>query len=220
MFRLWSTPVHRWLSSCVYRPTADYGGRKDKKKRKPTPRWRVLGMTAAFAFSSAVHEAVTYVALRRTCWPFNTFCLLFSAVVIAAWDAVYPVRSVISEASGDDEREPGQSVPLKPAVPSSSSSLKSATENDGGSVGENCCPPATGALPVSGALASDGNDEDSFVVVGEIGGGNGGTGSAKKKPGSEWRGWGAVAFFVGASVVMASVVDFLAWQWWRHTLLR
>ena len=39
------------------------------------------------------------------------------------------------------------------------------------------------------------------------------------KVGSEWRGWGAVAFFEGCSSSMALVVDVLAWQWWRQTLL-
>ena len=236
MFRLWSTPVHRWLFSCVHRPIADYhcgGGKEDSNsdkkpscRRRRRRRRRVLGMTAAFVFSSAVHEAVTYVAMRRTCWPFNTFCLVFAAVLIPAWDALYPVVSEITEA-GDGGGELAQSPPLKAAVSTSSSpsssTSNSTTDNDDhiGSVGKGC-PPVRGVRPVSGALAPDGMDDNMFVVVGRtyLGGGGGDAGSGKKKAGSKWRGWGAVAFFMGASLLMGLAVDFLAWQWWRHSLLR
>lgn len=261
MFRLWSTPVHRWLSSCVYRPTVDYyycGSDGDKEKKKPLQRrergrrGRVVGMTAAFVCSSAVHEAVTYVAMRCTCWPFNTFCLLFAVVVIAPWDAVYPVISEISEAAagdhggdGDDELSMvSQPLPLKKPVPTSSSSSNSLGAGDDGGVcsvgGDLSCPQTASGevVSISGALSySDGNGdgEQSFVVVGGetclgegcggCGGSGGGSGvgagsKKKKKPGSEWRGWGAVAFFVGASLVAGLAVDFLAWQWWRDVLLR
>lgn len=259
MFRLWSTPVHRWLFSCVHKPTVDYcggggggGGEKEETAEKPSQRQRqrqrrrrrvrVLGMTAAFAVSSAVHEAVTYVAMRKTCWPFNTFCLVFAAFLIAAWDALYPVVSEIAEAGdgggdsggGGDGESARPLPPLRPSVSSPSSSSSSTTTTDitdsyGGSVGESRPPvvTVTGVHPVSGSSASDRGDENSFVVVGRtclVGGGGGGgdvgPGNKRRKPGSKWRGWGAVSFFMGASLVIGLAVDFVAWQWWRHTLLR
>lgn len=74
---------------------------------------------------------------------------------------------------------------------------------------------------------SGGQEEDKTDAHGEgvVAGGMGAEGAAQgrlvtyRKVGSEWRGWGAVAFFEGCSIPMALVVDFLAWQWWRHTLL-
>eukprot|EP00903_Cladosiphon_okamuranus_P012179 g11422.t1 len=252
MFRLWSTPVHRWISSCVYRPTVDYycggsGGGEGEEKEKPSRRrrGRVVGLTVAFVFSSFAHEAVTYVAMRHTCWPFTTFTLLFAIVVIAAWDAVYPVISEIpEEAAGDRRGGDGddellvapQPLPLeRPAPASSSSSSGSRAGKDGGGcpvgVDASCPQAASGEVPPISSY-SDGNgddDENSFVVIGGetcLGGGGGGGGSGvnrgskKKKAGSEWRGWGAVAFFMGSSLVAGLAVDFLSWQWWRNVLLR
>lgn len=198
MFRLWSTPVHRWLASCIYRPIADYNrttasatsptraehaggtgeqpenkqqqGQQQQQQRPPQTgkerRWpwrRAVALLAAFVFSSAVHEAVTYIAMRRTCWPFNSFTLVLATAIISAWDSIYPVKSLISD-DDVDEVVFGGTV-------------------DDKSVGR--------TSPVS----------------------------KYTKAGSKWRGWGAVAFFQGTSYGMGFVVDFLAWQWWRQTLL-
>lgn len=117
----------------------------------PKPR-RFLCLLTVFAVSSLLHEATTFVAMRRTCWPFNSFCLIMSAQLHLRWDSKYPVLSYVSAASEDD------------------------------------------------------------VAAGE-----GGCG-AKAKVGSEWRGWGAVAFYLGSSCPFAVLVEFLAWQWWRHAM--
>ncbi|CAN0348470.1 unnamed protein product [Ectocarpus sp. 6 AP-2014] len=288
MYRLWSTPVHRWVSSCIYRPIVGHksaafsqpgrsgggvrrglagtscreseehqqqGGYAEEKKQQQQQqqqqrRWtwrRLLALTSAFLFSSLVHEAVTFVAMRRTCWPVSTFSLVLSIFVISGWDAMYPVRSIISEsaavsgASGEDSFDRhGTRPPAEPAVlPSSSAATRSQPGATATAAGVSC--GSTVVETSDGTLAD--HSAKSYVVVdhardlGEqhaitskngsdscgTGGGGGVDGAGRvsntKKAGREWRGWGAVAFFEGASLVMGLAVDFLMWQWWRHTLL-
>lgn len=113
--------------------------------------WRFLSLLTVFAVSGLLHEATTFVAMRRTCWPFNSFCLITSAHLHLRWDSKYPVLSYVSAAS-------------------------------------------------EGVAA-------------------GGGGRANKvKVGSEWRGWGAVVFYLGSSCPFSVLVEFLAWQWWRHAM--
>ncbi|CAN0325630.1 unnamed protein product [Ectocarpus sp. 12 AP-2014] len=291
MYRLWSTPVHRWVSSCVYRPIVGHksaaipqpgysgggvrrglagtfcrepeehqqqGGYAEEKKKQQQQqqqqqkqrRWtwrRLLALTCAFLFSSLVHEAVTFVAMRRTCWPVSTFSLVLSIFVISGWDAMYPVRSIISEsavvsaASGEDKGDcHGTRPPAEPALLPSSSAATGSRPGATATATDISCG-STAVVETSDGTLED-RSEKSYVVVeqardlgeqhagtskngsdsfGTVGGGGvdvAGRVSNTKKAGSEWRGWGAVAFFEGASLVMGLAVDFLMWQWWRHTL--
>ena len=47
-------------------------------------------MLATFFVSGVFHEAVVYVAMRGTCWPFNTFLLCVAGLLITTWDLVFP----------------------------------------------------------------------------------------------------------------------------------
>lgn len=70
---------------------ANGGGKKQEwGQRVRPPGWRTA-VFAVFAVSGIFHEAVVYVAMRGTCWPFNTFLLTVAAVFILTWDAVFPV---------------------------------------------------------------------------------------------------------------------------------
>lgn len=139
----------------------DIGCQKELEKRRPISSGRyVLAMFFAFVFSSAVHEAMAFIAMRRTFWPFNSFSLILCVVVISRWDRMYPMQCLISV-----KRD------------------ASSTEKVGRQVE--------------------------------------GAGTAKKKLiGSEWRGWGAVAYYEITSLPMALFYDFLSWQWWRYSHLR
>lgn len=232
MFRLWSTPVYRWLWSCIYTPilypgiktnpssmkrelaiaspvsvsntvakggvrkgsdsagisptTAfadcsedknkadgsnivaplgkaagrDVRGQDELEKRRPISSGRhVLAMLFAFVFSSAVHEAMAFIAMRRTFWPINSFSLILCVVVISRWDRMYPLQYLISVERGASSTEVGQQAEV-PGIP------------------------------------------------------------RRKLIGSEWRGWGAVAYFEITSIPISLFYDFLSWQWWRYTHLR
>ncbi|CAM9768391.1 unnamed protein product [Scytosiphon promiscuus] len=273
MFRLWSSPVHRWLSSCIYRPITTYRGptmsatpptplgrvdrghryggvvagnagecvkdrqqpeREQREQQRPHPPgnprgwpWRrLLGLLATFVFSSVVHEAVTYVAMRRTCWPFNTFTLVLATVIISGWDSMYPVRSLISddeEGLKSDRNEESCDPPMTSgggaAPPSSHSSERRATTVTPRPAPAHDTVASVAAGGQENACGSNngGGTADCSSDAGGTGGGCRVSGSPKA--GRKWRGWGAVAFFQVASIVMAYIVNFLAWQWWRHTLL-
>ncbi|CAM9724625.1 unnamed protein product [Ascophyllum nodosum] len=153
-FRTWSTPVHRWLVSCVHTPilscdvptacvptggdpansSADLmkGGESPTaaastngegfgegqtpsgelgsqdgigKAGTATSGWRLLALVSVFMFSSVVHEVVLFVAMRRTCWPINSFSLMTSVVFVAAWDKIFPPKYLIHEDSKRTEVE-------------------------------------------------------------------------------------------------------------------
>lgn len=48
-------------------------------------------MVCSFLVSGALHEAVGFVAMRRTLWPFNTLFLAMSASMTPWWDVLFPV---------------------------------------------------------------------------------------------------------------------------------
>ena len=238
-FRTWSTPVHRWLVSCVHTPILSCGmnvnnGASKKNGRTPnflpevtstdvaragdvptacvptggdpanssadlmkggesptaaastngegfgvgqtpsgelgsqdgigkagtaTSGWRLLALVSVFMFSSVVHEVVLFVAMRRTCWPINSFSLMTSVVFVAAWDKIFPPKYLIHEDSKRTEVEVG-------------------VDSEGGGL------------------------------------------MSRRLVGSEWRGWGAVVHFQSTSIPVTLLFDFFCWQWWRHAYLR
>lgn len=97
-------PVHRWLSACVHWPMLELT-RGAGPPPSPTEtaaaatttatttvskrRW-LLAVLATFLVSGVFHEAVVYVAMRGTCWPFNTFLLCVAGVLVTTWDLVFP----------------------------------------------------------------------------------------------------------------------------------
>lgn len=139
----------------------DHGGQNEPEKPRSISSGRhVLAMFFAFLVSSVVHEAMAFIAMRRTFWPFNSFSLILCVVVISRWDRMYPLQCLISVKRG-----------------------ASSTDKVGRQVE--------------------------------------GAGIAKKRLiGSEWRGWGAVAYYEITSLPMALFYDFLSWQWWRYSHLR
>lgn len=182
-------------------------------------------MATTFLVSSVVHEAVQFVAMRWTCWPFNTFSLMFAAALISVWDWLFPVRSTISDGEGAEQISlPGKNpAAVLPASPSTETTAAASASSS-----------TLGAPGVATALKDDSpTEQSSKEVLDSIGGacadgasscvpesGGGGAVAFKiKKAGREWRGWGAVAFFEGAAFVVGLAVDFLAWQWWRETLM-
>ncbi|CAN0428692.1 unnamed protein product [Ectocarpus sp. 8 AP-2014] len=107
---MWSTPVHRWLSTCVHWPMLELCRAGDEgvdgTKSPPSAelstaaaalagepsKWTwVPAVLATFVVSGVFHEAVVYIAMRGTCWPFNTFLLCVGGVLVIFWDIVFPL---------------------------------------------------------------------------------------------------------------------------------
>lgn len=57
---------------------------------KKTWSW-LAAVLPTFVVSGVFHEAVVYVAMRGTCWPFNTFLLCVAGLIITSWDYVFPI---------------------------------------------------------------------------------------------------------------------------------
>lgn len=184
--------------------------------------WRqFLALCCVFSFSSLVHEAVTFVAMRWTCWPFNSFALVTAAIVIASWDAMYPVQYLIT---------PGEAISPPPTVAAATTGKHISPKNifkssagvsrAGGNGPNNLCPEYSAGVSCANRNEPDNADTHGGMVAGRVAvdGGMEGRRATYRKVGSEWRGWGAVAFFEGCSIPMGLFVDFLAWQWWRQTL--
>lgn len=201
--RMWSVPVHRWLSACVHWPmleaaagagapfrteakhgrTGDAAGDDDKDDTdvgkdtdKPLPplasskKGWLPAVLATFVVSAVFHEAVVYVAMRGSVWPFNTFLLTVAGALVLAWDSVFP-------------------------------------------------PPKHDKRPVLSDLSSDG--------CGDPRGGGGGvvaTAEGKRAEGSpvrthRGRGIAAALAFTVLTQLSAFICDIAAWLWWRNALM-
>ncbi|CAN0266830.1 unnamed protein product [Ascophyllum nodosum] len=91
LFRMWSVPVHRWLSSCVHQPMLHAFAarhRAEAATRVSTVGW-IGSVLVTFLVSIAFHEAVALVAYRGACIPFNTFLLTVAAMLVISWDAIF-----------------------------------------------------------------------------------------------------------------------------------
>lgn len=55
-----------------------------KRQQQQYRRRRLLALSFAFTFSSVAHKAVTFVAMRWTCWPFSIVALVAAIAVVAS----------------------------------------------------------------------------------------------------------------------------------------
>lgn len=53
--------------------------------------WWLVSVVCSFLASGVLHEAVAFIAMRRTFWPFNTLFLALSASMTPCWDMLFPV---------------------------------------------------------------------------------------------------------------------------------
>lgn len=84
-------------------------GKDTDKPPPPLPSSKkgwLLAVLATFVVSAVFHEAVVYVAMRGSIWPFNTFLLTVAATLVVAWDSIFPPpkhgkRPILSDLSSD-----------------------------------------------------------------------------------------------------------------------
>lgn len=213
------------------------GGGSSGGSQATLTRWWIASLVCSFLVSGAVHEAVAFVAMRRTFWPFSTLFLCIGASMSVIWDALFPVV-------------PPRGVPVPSSAArrcSSSSAVTSCgglgTETPDGAVGkapngEDGAPASNGrarlaqqgggaATPSAGSPKLDVGERADVCrpdegVCGQEGSKpshpRGKRGAARPKMGS-WRGWTAIVFYVATSVPVTLALDYLVWQWWRHTFL-
>lgn len=195
---MWSVPVHRWLSSSVHWPLLDAFAAAERKSgnndsingaggHAPRPGW-VRAVVCVFGISIIFHEAVVYVAMKGTCWPFNTFLLTVGVVLMLSWDKTFPVLE-----GSESSSETASSVATSAAVPKEDRAVasrkgRSGSNGSGGSVG--------------GSGSSAGGDNGDFRVDRLV-----------KPFGS--RGTLAVVVFVVLVQISGSIADYAAWLWWR-----
>ncbi|KAG5187541.1 hypothetical protein JKP88DRAFT_288160 [Tribonema minus] len=79
-FRHWSRPVHVWMRRCVCAPL---------RRRRARP---AVAAAAAFAVSSALHEAALLVALRSV-WPISSVNLLLGAALTPVFAPLFGARA-------------------------------------------------------------------------------------------------------------------------------
>lgn len=217
-------------------------------------------MVCSFLVSGVVHEAVAFVAMRRTFWPFNTFFLCLSACMTPVWDALFPVvptaggvdvtdppsaasrssRSVAAtgadgcpaaagaEAFDEPAAVAATSVRAAEAPPASPAEAVKARRRSGGGPSSNGGAPGSNSRvrpdqPSPKLDVCEGGDVDHPEErCGPEGGGPSGSagrrGTARPKMGS-WRGWTSIVFYFVGSVPVTLALDYIVWQYWRHTFL-
>lgn len=153
--------------------------------------WSVITITCVFFVSGVIHEAVGFVAMRRTFRPINTMMLIVTASLTPYWDILFPVhaRSELTKSAGS---------PVK----SGEQNAKNKTETQSvGAARDVLGPSANG----SNVVATDG------VYTKPISGAH----RRSRKVIGSWRGWFAVWIYVTTHYPLTLFFDFLCWQWWR-----
>ena len=92
-----ATPVKAENGRGAHTPTGDGagkwaegGGGEVNAKPAAVSGWlQAVGVT--FVVSGVYHEAIVYVAMRGTCWPFNTFLLVVAGGLVTLWDLAFPL---------------------------------------------------------------------------------------------------------------------------------
>lgn len=162
-------------------------------------------MVCSFLVSGLVHEAVAFVAMRRTSWPFNTLFLALSACMTPFWDALFPV---IAPAAAAD----AVITHSQPAAARNGASSAAAAAPPPGAVSDS---PTVG---IGERRTEERPSEGSGVGAGGTESSPRGRRRAATRPRMGIsRGRIAVVTYAAATLPLTLAVDYLVWQWWRHT---
>ena len=234
-FRMWSAPVYRWLAASVQRPMLEAGRRAARRRAGVANgkrahgsgrsydhggtifwRWWCASVVCSFLVSGLLHEAVGFIALRRTVWPFNTLFLAMSAAMTPWWDVLFP--AVCAKSTADSKstaglscKTPAQKPPAetgKRAAQSTAQYSDSAVSND-----QLKLNPSNTSCALSRTPCATGGSEPVSKAGPE-------KGSVTPRPAiGSYRGWFAVVFYLVTSLPLTLLVDYLVWQWWRQAVM-
>lgn len=195
-------------------------------------RWWFASVVCSYLVSGVVHEAVAFVAMRRTFMPFNTFFLAFSASITPLWDVVFPViaggdvsylppaarsskppsAAAAAAAIGSGAREaPVESKSLRLAAAISKPETPTAAPDAAEKVRKEEGDTAKNARVEDNLHSGPGPAVTAGSGPGEL------SAERKRLPIGSWRGRFAVVWYITASMPMNLFVDYLVWQWWRRT---
>lgn len=77
--------------------------------------WWLASVVCSFLASGVLHEAVAFIAMRRTFWPFNTLFLALSASMTPCWDMLFPVLLPPAGCTSTG-KDVGNTTAMKPAT--------------------------------------------------------------------------------------------------------
>lgn len=181
--------------------------------------WFVATATMAFLFSGLVHEAVGYIAMRRTVYPINTFFLTMTALMFPFWDLLFPVVADKSVAGSSsiaevDQMPTGNGQRDHPTGEQDGTSVPLEAKRNGGDVAARsgdelrCCGSRVSQMAPDrkGTSSPDGAKETARRTASR--------GKSRPAMGS-WRGWTAVCFYLSAHLPLTLVFHYFLWEWWR-----
>lgn len=102
--------------------------------------WWLASVVCSFLASGVLHEAVAFIAMRRTFWPFNTLFLALSASMTPCWELLFPVLRPPAERASTFKGI-GNVAAVKPAAltkPVAATTTPAAATLD---AGESCAVP-------------------------------------------------------------------------------
>lgn len=178
--------------------------------------WYVITATVVCVSSGAIHEAVGYIAMRRSFRPFITGALILSASASSVWDLLFPVigtKFTKAGSSPESERKKGSAT----GTPEPGAASRS---------GSGSGDRSTGSVPPDQRTVSSPNEKAAGGTASALS--HGREASVKSEydsPGAgrkcrpaigSWRGWPAVVIF-GVGLFPSNLfLDFLLWNWWKY----
>lgn len=90
---------------------------KGNEAQRPRPPGWGRASTSVFVVSAVFHELVSYVGMRGTCWPFNTYLISVAGTLFLVWDTIFPLP--VKQALPPKSPEPTIDMGPSPAAPPS-----------------------------------------------------------------------------------------------------
>lgn len=170
----------------------------------PSFRWRLVAKVSVFLASGAIHEAVGYVAMRRTFRPINTMFLLLAAPMVLFWDLLFPVLNPGATVTSSPRTTYDESVARGSENRQKSNDVR--RRDDGGPVGQPAAAAAERTSRGGRDDSSEGEPRESRA-----------SGNHARPCIGSWRGWHTVCFYVVSYLPFTCLLDYLLWEWWRRT---
>lgn len=179
------------------------GGAVGIETSGPSFCWRLVAKVSIFLASGAIHEAVGYVAMRRTFRPISTAFLLLALPMVLFWDLLFPVLTPGATVSASPRATDDESVARGGENRRRSGDVR--RRDDGGPVGQPAATPVERTSRGGRDGSSKGEPRESRA-----------SGNHARPCMGSWRGWHTVCFYVVSYLPFTCLLDYLLWEWWRR----